>query len=114
MSSWSGTFRCEICPRTTPAQRPGGSTRDLRLSTTTVEPAEDLPGPLKRFDTDYGLVGMGGSPSQVVQGIETQQRFSSHVCAGSGPTQPKETMMRFFTQAHRLYSGLDLHTSPLP
>src|SRR5436309_1829549 len=29
--------------------------------------------------------------------------------AGSGPTQPKETMMRFYDQQHRFYAGVDLH-----
>src|SRR5262249_3559906 len=30
--------------------------------------------------------------------------------AGSGPTQPKEPMMRFYDRQHRFYGGLDLHT----
>src|SRR5947199_669359 len=30
--------------------------------------------------------------------------------AGSGPTQPKETMMRFYDRQHRFYAGIDLHS----
>jgi hypothetical protein len=29
--------------------------------------------------------------------------------AGSSPTQPKETMMRFYTKQHQFYCGIDLH-----
>ena len=29
--------------------------------------------------------------------------------AGLGPTHPKETMMKFYTQQHRFYCGIDLH-----
>ena len=49
----------------------------------------------------------------MIEGIKTQRRFSSHTCAGSGPTQPKESMMRFFIRSHRFYCGIDLHTRSL-
>src|SRR5436190_12255642 len=33
---------------------------------------------------------------------------------GSGPTQPKETIMRFYTNpSHRFYAGIDLHARTL-
>src|SRR5215831_5405997 len=52
---------------------------------------------------------MGGSLSQF--GIRDQDPATVLVpsCAGSGPTQPKESMMRFYTQQHRFYCGIDLH-----
>jgi hypothetical protein len=33
--------------------------------------------------------------------------------AGSSPTHPKETMMRFYSGQHRSYCGVDLHTRTL-
>src|SRR6266851_4339553 len=54
-------------------------------------------------------LGWAGTRPKLVQRIETQLRFSSSTCAGSGPTQPKETMMRFYNQQHRFYCGIDLH-----
>src|SRR5262245_22266757 len=33
--------------------------------------------------------------------------------AGSGPTHPKETTMRFYTEQHRFYAGVDLHARTL-
>src|SRR3954447_2241110 len=35
--------------------------------------------------------------------------FSSQHSAGSNPTQPKESMMRFYTKQHQFYCGIDLH-----
>src|SRR5207244_5441168 len=63
----------------------------------------------QRFDTCHGLVGMGGSLSQV----GTKDRDPATVLvpcgAGSGPAQPKESMMRFYTKQHQFYCGIDLH-----
>src|SRR5436305_15336706 len=77
------------------------------------------PGPLQQLDSHYGLVGMGGSLSQWLTGsrgchlVSKRGSFRKGVLSnhdpGSGPTQPKETMMRFYNQPHRFYAGIDLH-----
>src|SRR4051812_20024971 len=41
--------------------------------------------------------------------MKTQLRFFSQHGAGSDPTQPKESMMRFYTKQHQFYCGIDLH-----
>jgi hypothetical protein len=66
---------------------------------------------------------MGGSPSQglnELEGLASAHRgifgagqAGSTTMQGSGPTHPKETRMRFYTQAHRFYCGVDLHTRTL-
>src|SRR2546421_12239611 len=35
--------------------------------------------------------------------------LESQTGAGSGPAQPKETMMRFYDRQHKYYAGIDLH-----
>src|SRR5450755_885177 len=55
-------------------------------------------------------LGWAGTCPKLVQGIETpSDEVSSQLCAGSSPAQPKETMMRFYTQQHQFYCGIDLH-----
>src|SRR5262245_37053362 len=61
------------------------------------------------MDTHHGLGGMGGSLSQVVQGIERPCEPSSQCLTGSNPAQPPESMMRFYTRQHGFYCGVDLH-----
>jgi transposase len=38
---------------------------------------------------------------------------TGHARQGSGPTHPPEVMMRFYTNTHRFYCGIDLHTRTL-
>src|SRR6516165_7323563 len=60
---------------------------------------------------------MGGSLSQKVKGSRHalsqrgifRKAAPSNHDAGSGPTQPKESMMRFYNQQHRFYAGIDWH-----
>jgi hypothetical protein len=42
-----------------PAQRPGGTARGRRLSTTTLEPTQDLPGPLQHDGSALLLLLLG-------------------------------------------------------
>src|SRR5262249_6894017 len=46
------------------------------------------------------------------RGIFRKDAPSNHA-AGSGPTQPTETMMRFSNQQHQFYGGIDLHARTL-
>jgi hypothetical protein len=66
---------------------------------------------------------MGGSLSQWLTGsrgchlVSNRGSFRkdvlSHHDPGSGPTQPKETMTRFYNQQHGFYAGIDLHASTM-
>src|SRR5262245_21778369 len=53
-----------------------------------------------------------------IEELPLSQRGSGRVrlpprLAGSGPTQPRETTMRYYTQSHRFYAGIDLHARTL-
>src|SRR5215472_12267160 len=71
------------------------------------------------MDNHHGLVGMGRSLSQWLTGSRAvtscptwkfQEGVSpSNHDPGSGPAQPKETMMRFYNAQHPFYGGIDLH-----
>src|SRR5262245_48611777 len=54
------------------------------------------------------LTGSRGCNLVSVRGILRQDVLADHD-PGSGPTQPKESMMRFYDQPHRFYGGIDLH-----
>src|SRR5947209_7199930 len=69
-------------------------------------------GQVERLDTDHGLVGMGEARPKCGKGSRGDDLTSQHG-AGSGPTQPKETMMRFYDRQHRFYAGIDLHARTL-
>src|SRR6188474_1302277 len=66
---------------------------------------------------------MGGSPSQGLERVRgvsldsawdlRSRMYRLNHDAGSSPTHPKETMMRFYTGQHRFYCGIDLHTRTL-
>src|SRR5215471_12141017 len=75
-----------------------------------VKPA----GQVQPLDTVHGLAGMGESLSQMWYKGSRGSHLTSQHGEGSGPTQPRETMMiRYYDGRHGFYAGVDLHARTL-